>query len=1188
MLKILMDRAGRSCTIPVFADAFFKAHNSISMHKNKVNIERLLEKAFTKYDRDRDGVLQFKDLPLQDVLLGRDPLREKKDVTVYSDFLVALRWSADAAEAKFGSVPDFAECSSVAVHASLNKYSVSWRNHLLLFDVDVDNGLLLPFTRLSAHSSTIVKALYVPQLMSMFTSGADNVLWRWSEMDGWVGKERSRIPSVQVSLAFVPSTQVLLSGGCDGAVYLYHTDPKLSQPFRRILAHGDCWVMDIALLAELDEFATCSSDGTLKMWSLSTLELKRANAVPMGAHLVAMSYSGKQRALYTVGAGRVVYVWSPFLPKPTEVLRAHDRAIVGIQSFNRSPEVITVDLDGKICIWDMRSTTVVQTIGGADSACPAHSVQSMAYDLEGRSVVILGERMSLVVPQQGANSALMEAPVQCIAYNPLEKHVYASSAGRIIAVDLPTGSVVAVRSFGGVEITHMVLSPPHMVLGTLEGQIISVLLGSWKRLVAITLPGEIKALCDLGTGPNSMHSMVTHSSMAAAVSSNGDVVFFVYDSQDAAPRQSQERFATNTDDVRFATLSGRHKMLYLGCQQGVLHVWDLVVRCRKASHKFPTPIACMTASDEASAVFVATTDGAVRGIHQGSGVTIFHLVPESEFVPQILSFNAATWSLCAVAVSGIMAISLERVLRAVNDQREETGAHQNLLDLSTVGEYQFDRSVRSSLLRAFYCRLIDEADSSPVLCGVASSVADERQAVQQLQHLRRLQQSTVPAGSAEKHCCYILWPLDVVVPSTRERISAMDTAYSIVPRFALEQDPLRALYDAAVNPRALEEKVVASVRWMLSCVIQALAHIHAAGAVGLLDPNAIRLVGSTYVVVFPRGVWSVGADVAAADLPPHRTPPEGLARATPAVDMWQLGLILYSCMCGRPLLAEGTAPRRDIAATGIIDVQRDIAPPLRQALLLSLLRRLLAADPLERLTAAEAMRMVGGAALSPPAHISHIQLEQVAGETVAPTLPLEDFVEQTLPTALRSSHPSALLLANNPTLWIVGEFDGQSAHLVLWSHRSGGKLLGITPPNNGVNVLYSAAQEEVTSTVNAEGVLDDLDDAEVTVLLAPGSPASLGSGETRSVAAGSGRALPAQVMRRAPIFGRSIDASSNATLQPDYRPRSRARSVMTQSRISTADGAFREPRSLDMAVSALSDHNLRVKLPRLRPARAFH
>jgi WD40 repeat protein len=170
-------------------------------------------------------------------------------------------------------------------------------------------------------------------------------------------------PEAQMSLAWMSSNDILYSGSTSGHIYSW----KVSERAMTGVMPGHTGIcMKLLALNQLDNLVSASLDTTIGVWDTYTNTIiHRLRGHNKG--VFDMSYNLDYRLLFSCGFDHDAFVWSPFVNSLVFKLKGHHASLVGCQSIENSPEVITADEDGVFKLWDVRTFQCVQTFFNSGS-----------------------------------------------------------------------------------------------------------------------------------------------------------------------------------------------------------------------------------------------------------------------------------------------------------------------------------------------------------------------------------------------------------------------------------------------------------------------------------------------------------------------------------------------------------------------------------------------------------------------------------------------------------------------------------------------------------------------------------------------------------------------------------------------------------------------------------------------------
>ena len=166
-------------------------------------------------------------------------------------------------------------------------------------------------------------------------------------------------PCVQMSLAWMPTNEMLYSGGNDGAILAWDIKDKMPQLVATMAGHSDI-VMYLLAIPDIDNLASASLDTNICLWDTYT----HAKTMRLAGHrkgVFSLSYHPSFRLLISTGFEHDAFVWSPFTKALVYKLKGHHASLIGCQCVEGSDEVLTADSDGVFKLWDIRTFNCAQS-----------------------------------------------------------------------------------------------------------------------------------------------------------------------------------------------------------------------------------------------------------------------------------------------------------------------------------------------------------------------------------------------------------------------------------------------------------------------------------------------------------------------------------------------------------------------------------------------------------------------------------------------------------------------------------------------------------------------------------------------------------------------------------------------------------------------------------------------------------
>jgi WD40 repeat protein len=1144
-LKLLMGDGKH--TVGQFTETFFKAVNSVAFYKQRAEIELQLDAVFREYDADSDRRVEFGDLPMNAVLRGlAGGPPPSAEVVVFNDVPVHVLLAPEGGTvggAAGGAAPpprqataashfrqmeayratlDLAQCGAITYHEELDKHSMSHLKDVVIFDLGPNHATVeLAAVLLGHHTAPVLVTLHVPHVRKLFTAASDRSIAAWNDADRCAVQESVRSVSPQTCMVYDPVEQQLVTGGTDGIICLFPVLPQLSHCVRTVKAHTE-WITGLITVVDIDALVTCSGDGTLKIWDRVSLTLRSTKDPPRGRRLSNMVYSSNLRGIFTcAGLGREVLMWSPFLPAPTETLRAHDKPVIALHTSPSSPVLITVDQSGRVNVWDMRKSQIVQTLGAPDSMAPLGQVASLCYNTRLSAIVTLGDRLNVLLPQKGTHSAFLDAAVAVVLVCPITKNIYVAAGPRIVVFNMDDGRMVMSHNLGTLEVASMALGAATntLIVGTHEGTAFVLTVGAWLIATQMFVEDAVVFVRDLGAHTK-MHFLSPEHPRALAVTANGNVWHFAHGPMSDGVEGSTTVLHTDIEGVQCVALSTAHMYLYLS-RHGVMEVWDLISEIRKPSLTVQSGLGWITAlecSDDCGAVFLASSTGTVAAHHYTTSVPLFTIDIPGALVAAQLCFNRLSWTLSVSAPTALTSVQLRPGTR----QRE---AHIAAISANFVvtgdvfgGRYEvdltFDALVQPIRLR---CRrrkkqrfgeVVFASVRQLLICvamPTAAGPANQPALLARLQLLQALQKR-LPRDATR--CVARLH--DCAVVAAEERVTDRGAAQSVYAVFercqapaAAAQEHLHELEDAClkrsnrqVAADVLDEQrreVREELRWVMLCAARAVQQLAATGHVpAAFDVSRdMRRCHDVYRWFGAGGVLPAEPSLEERGWintgPVGHQPPEETTKRRPTVAsaMWGIGLFAYNVCCRRPLFPPSASQAevdRAFRAAFFRDATTDksarqvfvTAGALRDLMRVSVFKEDWVISAITHLLCSTHTRwspdqLIDALGCDAPRHLSCLKMP-AAHDVLIPLVvdpDEEGIMLPTVPVSLVNADISAAAVCDPPFVYVAAQFNGTSAHIVLCDYD--GEALGIAPPNNELRIPWTIGVAEVSSTAQRSG-----------------------------------------------------------------------------------------------------------------------
>jgi len=215
---------------------------------------------------------------------------------------------------------------------------------------------------INMDSAPIAMASVDDQKGLMVVSNADMTMSTFSLDDPSASKRYQQLtmwatPGVQMALRYMPINKLMYSGATNGDVYSWKIEER--KMTSTLSGHSDI-VMSLCELNKLNYLASASLDKTISIWDVFTNErLLHFQGHRKG--VLDLAYTSDYRLLFSCGFEHDALVWSPFVQNCVAKLKGHHHALIGVQTIQDTPELITGDTGGVFKLWDVRKFECVQT-----------------------------------------------------------------------------------------------------------------------------------------------------------------------------------------------------------------------------------------------------------------------------------------------------------------------------------------------------------------------------------------------------------------------------------------------------------------------------------------------------------------------------------------------------------------------------------------------------------------------------------------------------------------------------------------------------------------------------------------------------------------------------------------------------------------------------------------------------------
>ncbi|KAL1523030.1 hypothetical protein AB1Y20_017992 [Prymnesium parvum] len=297
---------------------------------------------------------------------------------------------------------------------------------------------------LKGHTREVLAAEIIEEIACVVTSGADLALCFWDvagATPSWKLRQRASVGTSQLALRWCPgSSPALFSAGADGALLMW--DVVSLAVVYTLPGHKDS-VTSLVLLRQLKSLLASSSlDGTIRLWDVQ-------QRPPRECHLLrghergvnCLAFSNDFRHLFSGGLDHELLVWNPQSETIICALRNHLAAITAIEAVQGTPQVVSADCAGVICIWDCRSLSCSQKL--AVQVPPGYQLTSIAVLPKHRQIACAARRLAMFQGPEETQPWLTDGqPLAVGLYNTASRSFVTASGCNVMIWDAATGRLL--------------------------------------------------------------------------------------------------------------------------------------------------------------------------------------------------------------------------------------------------------------------------------------------------------------------------------------------------------------------------------------------------------------------------------------------------------------------------------------------------------------------------------------------------------------------------------------------------------------------------------------------------------------------------------------------------------------------------------------------------------------------------
>lgn len=379
---------------------------------------------------------------------------------------------------------------------------------------DVSSGD--PLLQLPGHADAIEEVTFSPDGKWLVTAGDDTALRIWDVMTGDMLQQYTDFTGVVVGVTFSPDGQQLAFS--DDSLHVWQFDPETTKdgnPIKsrevftipvaspgsfsadgKVLAGsggsdtsgiviklwdaatgrelltlaGQKDVKGLAFSPDGKSLASTSSDGTIRIWSLSPGEEQITVSVPVAGFGTRVVYNPHGQEILTNGGDGTATVWAVGNGKPILTVRGHNLEVLNVAFSPDGKRFATGSLDGTAIIWDAITGQEILTL-------PAHEfgVRDIVFNQTGDLIATGGFDGTAKLWDARSGALIHEITdhnglVLGVAFSPDGTRLTTSSTDATAKVwDVKTGKLVLTLSGHTDVVIDVAYSPDGTIIATGSG-----------------------------------------------------------------------------------------------------------------------------------------------------------------------------------------------------------------------------------------------------------------------------------------------------------------------------------------------------------------------------------------------------------------------------------------------------------------------------------------------------------------------------------------------------------------------------------------------------------------------------------------------------------------------------------------------------------------------------------------------
>lgn len=258
--------------------------------------------------------------------------------------------------------------------------------------------------------------LYSPAKIDKGIAGLERI-FRHHQSDVW-------------AVRFFPDNRTMASCSVDGTLKIFS---RQDGRILKVLSHP-VGVTNLDISADGSRIATSSYDGNVRIWDARSGQLLRTLKGHAGTSW-AVQFSPDARLLISCGEDKTIRIWDAAGGRLLRVLQGHTRNVWDARFSPDGKTIASGGFDGKVRIWDAATGRLLQTISGHTQA-----VVALAFSHDGRMLATASDDKTIKVWNTAGYLLIrrLEQPehAQAVAFSPDDRRLLTGGRDKTVLGEL--------------------------------------------------------------------------------------------------------------------------------------------------------------------------------------------------------------------------------------------------------------------------------------------------------------------------------------------------------------------------------------------------------------------------------------------------------------------------------------------------------------------------------------------------------------------------------------------------------------------------------------------------------------------------------------------------------------------------------------------------------------------------------